>query len=386
MKKIIYIITLNAIHCLSFSQQNVTIKGVITDANNTTIPYASIGILSKNIGTVSNEEGAFIFELTESNLNDTLSVSTIGFTSFKIRIQDFLELNEKVIVLEEEPVLLDEIVLTLPITIVKEALKKLKETTYSKPHQLNVLYRRFSNENKISRFLVEQYIKVLDTGPTSSTFNAIEIAQSRKSNDYRYVKKKQKFHAVEMIAKQNPLRKGISLKKFKWETIDYTSYDGEDVMVVEGKEKVKPQKWIRLYIGYKTRSIYKLEKSDLKAVYIYKKNKDGKLVLSYHNREYVFWETISPYMQKLLKLEKDEIKLSYRHEAVVLGIEYKSKSIRVNDNLSVGKDIGDYNIAYQQNFWNNINLPPDSKFYKTSSKQLELLYGIPLENQFKIPK
>ena len=119
---------------------------------------------------------------------------------------------------------------------------------------------------------------------------------------------------------------------------------------------------------------------------IYKKNKDGKLVLSYHNREYVFWETISPYMQKLLKLEKDEIKLSYRHEAVVLGIEYKSKNIRVNHNLSVGKDIGDYNIEYQSNFWNNINLPPDSKFYKTSSKQLELLYGIPLENQFKTPK
>lgn len=386
MKKIIYLITLNAIHCLSFSQQNVTIKGVITDANNTTIAYASIGILSKNIGTVSNEEGAFIFELTESNLNDTLTVSTIGFSSFNIRIQDYLELNTKVIVLEEEPVLLDEIVLTLPITIVKEALKKLKETTYRKPHQLNVLYRRFSNENNISRFLVEQYIKVLDTGPTSSTFNTIEIAQSRKSNDYRYVKKKQKFHAVEMIAKQNPLRKGISLKKFKWETIDYTSYDGEDVVIIEGKEKGTPQKWIRLYIGYKTRSIYKLEKSDLNAIYIYKKNKEGKLVLSYHNREYVFWETITAYMKQLLKLEKDEIKLSYRHEAIVLGIEYKSKSIRVKNNLSVGKDIGDYNIAYQPNFWNNINLPPDSKFYKTSSKQLELSYGIPLENQFKNAK
>jgi hypothetical protein len=58
----------------------------------------------------------------------------------------------------------------------------------------------------------------------------------------------------------------------------------------------------------------------------------------------------------------------------------------VKNNLSVGKDIGDYNIAYQPNFWNNINLPPDSKFYKTSSKQLELLYGIPLENQFKNAK
>lgn len=386
MKKIIFLIVLNAIHFLSFSQQNVTIEGVIIDVNKTTLPYASISILSKNIGTVSNDDGAFFLELKESNLSDTLTVSTIGFTSFKIKVQDYLNLNEKVIVMEEEPVLLDEIVLTLPVNIVKEALKKLKETAYKKPHQLNILYRRFSNENNSSRFLVEHYIKILDTGPTASTFGMVEITQARKSNDYRFVKKKQEFHAVEMIAKQNPLRKGIILKSFDWEIIDYSSYDGEDVIIIEGKEKENHSKWIRLYIGYDTRSIYKLEKSDLNAVYIYKKNMEGKTVLSYHNREYVFWENVSPYMKTLLKLEQDKIKLSYRHEAVVLGIEYTTKKIKVRHNLSKGKDIGDYNIEYQPDFWKNLNLPPDSKFYKTSSEQLESLYGIPLKAQFELAK
>lgn len=384
LKKIVFLILISAVHISLLAQENISIEGVIFNANKESIPYASIGVLSKYIGTVSNDDGAFYLSLNKSNLNDTITVSTIGYNSFKIKVQDYLDLKDKIIVLEEEPVLLDEIVLTLPMTIVKEALKKLKETSYRKPHQLNILYRRFSNENNTSRFLVEHFIKVLDTGPTSSTFNLIEIAQARKSNDYRFVKEKQKFHAVEMIAKQNPLRNGIILKNFDWQIIDYSSYDGEDVIIIEGKEKENTSKWMRLYIGYKTKSIYKLEKSDLNAVYIYKKDKDDKMILSYHNREHVFWEKVTPYMKNLLKLDSDKIKLSYRHEAVVLGIEYEPKNIKVRHNLSEGVDLGDYDIGYQPEFWKKITLPPDSKFYKTSSKQLESLFGIPLEDQFKI--
>ncbi len=199
-------------------------------------------------------------------------------------------------------------------------------------------------------------------------------------------KKKQEFHAVNMIAKQNPLRKGIALNSFKWKIIDDSSYDGEDVLIIEGKEKKDSSKWIRLYIGDETKSIYKLEKSHLNAVYIYKKNKDGKMVLSYHNREYVFLEEVSPTVKKLLKLKENKIKLSYRHEAIILGIEFDRKKIKVKDNIIPRKDMGDYKIIYESDFWKNLNLPPNSKFYKTSSQQLENLYGIPLETQFKVVK
>lgn len=383
IKNSISLLIVSVIHFSLFAQDTIQVEGVIVDASNETLPYTAIGILSKYIGTVSNDDGAFLLKLDESNLNDTLSFSTMGYKTFKIRIQDYIDLKKEVVILEEDFFLLNDIEIKNPITIVKEALKKLKETTYKKPHQLNILYRRFSNENNTSRFLVEHFIKVLDAGPTSSTFSFIEIAQARMSNDYRFAKKKQQFHAVNMIAKQNPLRKGISLNKFKWKIIDDSSYDGEEVIVIEGKGKKNPSKWIRLYIGDKTKSIYKLEKSDLNAVYIYKKNKDGKMVLSYHNREYVFWEEVNPRMQKLLKLKKNKIKLSYRHEAIVLGIEFERKEIKVRDNILPRIDMGDYKINYKSDFWKGLNLPPNSEFYKTSAKQLENLYGIPIEAQFK---
>ena len=378
---IIFFVSL--VHISVFSQSEIIVESEITDINKQTLAFTSISIMSKSIGTISNEEGRFSLRLTKENLNDTITISTLGFKSFKIKVQDFIDQDIKVVTLEEDLVSLDEIVIQDPASYVKSALKKLKETTYSKGHQLNILYRRFSNENNVSRFLVEHYAKVYDNGPTSREFGPIEIVEARKSNDYRFAKKKQKFHAIKMTAKQNPLRAGISARSYKWKIVDDTSYDGEDVIVLEGTDKNKKNKWIRLYIGSDTSNIYKFEKSDLNAVYIYKKNKDGTMVLSYHNREYVFREKVSPQTKRLLKLEEDEIKLSYRHEAIILGIETDRKKIRVSENIKLGKDIGDYNLKYDPQFWETVSLPPDSKFYKESSNQLENIYGIPLETQFK---
>jgi len=382
IKKTFILVLLCSISFSVLAQDNIEIKGVIVDTNNHVLPYTAVGILSKYIGTVSNEDGAFFLKLDNSNLNDSITFSTMGYKTFKIQVQDYLNLKMDIVTMEEDIFLMDEVELKNPITIVKEAIKNLKETTYKKPHQLNILYRRFSNEDNISRFLVEHYIKVFDTGPTSPAFGSIEIAQARMSNDYRYAKKKQEFHAVNMIAKQNPLRNGISVNKYKWKIVDDSSYDGEDVIVIEGKEKKDVSKWIRLYIGDVTKSIYKLEKSALNATYIYRKNKDGKMVLSYHNREYVFWEEVTPYMKNLLKLDSDKLKLSYRHEAIILGVEFDRKKLKVLDNQIKGKDMGDYIINYKPDFWNNLNLPPDSKFYTNSADQLENLYGIPIETQF----
>ena len=382
-KKNLFIFLVSLVHISVCSQSEIIVESDILDINKQALAFTSISIMSKSIGTISNEEGRFSLRLTKENLNDTITISTLGFKSFKIKVQDFIDQDIEVVTLEEDLVSLDEIVIQDPSSYAKSAFKKLKETTYSKGHQLNMLYRRFSNENNISRFLVEHYVKVYDRGPTSREFGPIEIVEARKSNDYRFAKKKQKFHAIKMTAKQNPLRAGISARSYKWKIVDDTSYDGEDVIVLEGTDKNKKNKWIRLYIGADTSNIYKFEKSDLNAVYIYKKTKDGTMVLSYHNREYVFREKVSAQTKKLLKLKEDEIKLSYRHEAIVLGIETDRKKIRVSENIILGKDIGDYNLKYDQEFWETVSLPPNSKFYKESSKQLENIYGIPIETQFK---
>jgi len=368
-----------------FSQQsNITLNGVIIDSNKNTVPYAAIGILSKAMGTSSNDDGEFYLKLTRENLSDTLTVSSIGYKTFIIKVQDFINLKEKIIVLEEEVVSLGEITLIKPDYYVKNALKNIKKTTLASSHQLTILYRRFSLENNTPRFLVEHFLNVLDRGLTISEFEEVEVLEIRKSVDYRYVKFKQDFHAAVMIAKQNPLRGDFYANDYNWKITGDSSYDGEEIAILEGKEKEKPANWVRLYIGVASFGIYKLEKSHNNATYIYKKNKEGKLYLSYHNREFKSKESITPHLRNLLKLKTNTIDLSYRHEAIVLGVETNWKNINIKSKTKENKlDMGDYNLPYNESFWNNLNMPPDSKFYINNKKELEAIFGVPLLIQYK---
>lgn len=366
--------------------QNINIEGTILDENKNTIPYAAIGIVEKSIGTSSNDDGVFFLKLTSLNLSDTLTVSSIGFKSYKIAVKDYINKKEKTIILVEDVVSLDEITITnvKPNFYVKKALRNIRKTSLDSYHQLSILYRRFSTENYTPRFLVEQYINVLDKGLTLPSFEEIQVVENRKSADYRFVKKKQNFHAVAMIAKQNPLRKDFYANDYKWEIKDYSSYDGEEIAILEGIMKGKPANWVRLFIGVETYGIYKLEKSHLNAVYIYKKNQDGKLYLSYHNREYKSKEPISLYYRNLMKLKSKTMDVSYRHEAIVLGIETNWKNIDIRSNaLKNRTDMGDYTIPYRKDFWKNLSMPPDSKFYLDNKKGLEAIFGVPLEKQYQ---
>jgi hypothetical protein len=362
----------------------ITINGVIIDSGKNTVPYAAIGIISKSIGTSSNDDGEFSLKLSRENLSDTLTVSSIGYKTFKIKVQDYLNQKEKVIILTEEVESLNEITLIKPDYYVKNALKNIKKTSLTSPHQLTILYRRFSTENNTPRFLVEHYANVLDRGFTTSEFEEAEVLESRKSVDYRYVKFKQGFHALIMIAKQNQIRGEFYVNDYNWKITGDSSYDGEEIAILEGRAKSNPGSWVRLYIGVETFGIYKLEQALNNAVNIYKKNKDGKLYLSYHNREYKSKEPITPHLKGLLKLDSNTIDLSYRHEAIVIGIETDWKKINIKSNIKGNNiDMGDYNIPYNENFWNNLSMPPDSKFYIKNKKELESIFGVPLNIQYK---
>ncbi|WP_171032342.1 carboxypeptidase-like regulatory domain-containing protein [Polaribacter aestuariivivens] len=377
-----------------FGQKNIEIEGVVVDESENPIPYAAVGIPSKQIGTATNDDGGFYLKLSADNLSDTLEISTIGFKTYRVKIQDYIDSKTKKITLVENVVTLDAIVLEKTDDIVKKALKKLKKTTLSDKHQMDILYRRSSVENGKTRFLVEHLLNVIDYGPSDIRFDEVGLAEVRKSADYRFAFKKQPVHAIHIMAQVNPLRQDIYVKDYDWERISDTSYDGEDVLVIQGTKKNqkthKSQNWIKFYIGLDTYGIYKVDVSrfaskfaGLTATYIYKKNDEGKLVLSYHNREARFRTPITAQKQKLLNIKNKNIQSSYRHEAIVLKIEKDRKKFEVKNPIYDRKDIGDYEVDYHPEFWKTVVLPPETKFYKKSVKDLESIYGVPLETQFK---
>ena len=227
-------------------------------------------------------------------------------------------------------------------------------------------------------------------GP-SSYIQAFDVLHSRTSSDYRFIKNEQDRHALQFMELNNPLRQGPSIGTYNWKKIEDTFYEGEDVLVLKGTQKNGNS--MTFYIGFDSSKIYKIEKNtiamnigkSLNALYIYKNNNLGKLYLSYHKRQ---WEGavatpdhIKRIMQQAGKKQRQYIPISYRHEVFVLGLEDSDDKIKLQAE-SVQKDMTLYKIPYDKNFWKNISLPPETKFYLNNVKELEGLYDVPIDTQF----
>ena len=113
------------------SRENYTINGRITSGNNV-LMYASIGIVEKNVGTISDDQGIFKLEIPTEFLNEFLTISHIGFVTKKIKIDSILNTDLLKVELEEELISLDEVL------IIAERKKKykLKEFGNKKKHDL----------------------------------------------------------------------------------------------------------------------------------------------------------------------------------------------------------------------------------------------------------
>ena len=375
---------------LVFAQQSTVITGKILDQNGYEVPYAAVGILQKNMGTTSTEDGTFYFRVSNNELEDNLTVSSLGFSNFSIKIKDFLKLEKKEIVLEEQTTNLSEVVVNSIDFYVKNALKKLRDNTVSKNHQLNILYRRWSVEDNLCRFYIEHSINAIDRGP-SSYLVTFSVDHVRTSADYRFVKNEQKLHALKNMEFNNPLRKSINVKSYKWTKTGDSSYDNEDVIIAKGVIENKETLW--LYIGMDSNKIYKLEMEkqpkigkSLIATYVYKKNNKGKLFLSYHQREWKGAAAPSENVKRAMRSNGQTvpkyIPIAYRHEVYVLDIKEDKKRFSVGEMMH-NKDMTKYKTAYDPAYWEKLNIPPNTRFFNKNIGELVDLFGVPLENQFK---
>ena len=120
--KAIFILTLCIILIAfypSFSQNpkpsdNIRLFGVIVDhASEKFLGYASIGILNKPVGTVSDSLGHFELTIGSEYLDDTLQVSMIGYYPVKRLIRELVKVDSSVVVnLTKKVTRLNEVVVS----------------------------------------------------------------------------------------------------------------------------------------------------------------------------------------------------------------------------------------------------------------------------------
>ncbi|WP_033958967.1 carboxypeptidase-like regulatory domain-containing protein [Psychroserpens jangbogonensis] len=177
---------------LSFSQTEL--KNKIVDFT-TLMPIESASIYIKNttIGTVSNQDGKFVLQVSNELQLDTLIISSIGYKSFKIPVNEFDNTEE--IYLEEDIAALDEIILIAenrPTTgndIILKAIERLSENLPDSAYIQKGFLRHKERNSKEFKWLIESAITVYDSGYSSSSEDhlKINVDQVRKSYDLRDV-------------------------------------------------------------------------------------------------------------------------------------------------------------------------------------------------------
>ncbi len=157
------------------------------------IESASIYIKNTTIGTVSNADGKFVLQVPKDLEKDTLIISSIGYKSYKIPVEEFD--NDMEVYLEDDVASLDEIVLiaeTRPESGNDIVLKAIEKLAINMPDSAYIQkgFLRHKERNKLEfKWLIESAITVYDSGYTSNSndYLKINVDQVRKSYDLRDV-------------------------------------------------------------------------------------------------------------------------------------------------------------------------------------------------------
>lgn len=185
------------------------------------IESASVYVKNTTIGTVTNADGNFVVQVPNENIKDTLVISSIGYSTFKVPIENFDA--ELPIYLDEQVASLDEVLIEAEIRpktgndIVLRALEELSETMPDSSYLQKGFLRHKERNKKEFKWLIESAISVYDSGYVSSSKNnlKINVDQVRKSYDLRVVDSMFSFNSY---VNQNSKKKYTKIRRSQVET------------------------------------------------------------------------------------------------------------------------------------------------------------------------
>ncbi|WP_290701072.1 carboxypeptidase-like regulatory domain-containing protein [Lacinutrix sp.] len=177
---------------ITFAQKEIN-NQVVDFFKDEPIESASVYIRSTAIGTITNADGKFVLRIPKDNVTDTLVVSSIGYSTEKIPLEQYDPLEP--IYLVEAVASLDEVVLEAearPKTgneIVLKAIERLPQTMPDSSYIQKGFLRHKERNKKEFKWLIESAISVYDSGYAVSAKKhlKINVDQMRKSYDLRDV-------------------------------------------------------------------------------------------------------------------------------------------------------------------------------------------------------
>lgn len=145
--------------------QDITISATVVDKEtNEPLGYASVGLKSVSIGTVSNVDGQFDFHMPAEYRNEVMVISMLGYKNFEAPVWSMVG-EPQMIRMEKSPIMLEEFVVTDTLKgqdILEIALSRIEQNYPMKPFLLDGFYRDIKKVGGTYISLLEAAVKIYD--------------------------------------------------------------------------------------------------------------------------------------------------------------------------------------------------------------------------------
>ncbi len=159
------------------------IYGKIIDAEtNEPLSFATIGIISRGRGTVTNNNGEFGLKITRDCINDSLSVSYVGYFSRKIPVRQAIG-NNFDIRMTRSYISIPEIIIhnQIPQEIIRKAYNNIPRNFGTTPAGMTAFYREAVMKKSELQIYTEAILQIYKSSYGGTIFNdQVKVVKSRK--------------------------------------------------------------------------------------------------------------------------------------------------------------------------------------------------------------
>ncbi len=383
--------------------QKITLSAKLQDrVTGEPLPFASIGLKAKSIGTISNLQGEFDFHIPAEYRNEILVVSMLGYEKFEAPVWSLVDVKDLVILMDQSTTLLAEVVVYDSINggeILKNAWTHISDNFPMKPYLLDGFYRDVKKVGGEYISLLEAAVKIYDDDYSeprnkSRLKERVKLIEVRKSLGYenKYTQYFGQQNLLEDLLLHNNIRyrqldaKDEFFELMKREPDSY--YNGHEVFVISNEQDFH----LKIFIDKEDYAIIRLDfeigtpgedlarRKGLVSKYIgYKKTIDFK---RYEGKMYLNYITVTStekwYDEKtnLLKFETELIQHLLINEVFT----------NTEERIGATEKMKNYGLQYQdypydKTFWGNYNVIKETPIDRKILEDLEK--HAPLEKQFE---
>ena len=387
--------------CLAAAQKLTISAKVVDKETKEPIIFATIGILGKPIGTITNRQGDFDFYIPIEYRNNDLVISTIGYNNYEAPVWTLLDNKSLVIELEKSITMLQEVVVLDSLKggeILHIALSRIEENYPMKPYMVDGFYRDIKKVSGVYISLLEAAVKIFDEDfktPRNKFKLRERVALLEVRRSLGYANKFTAYFDEDNLLEDLLLHNNVRYRQFPEEEVFFSSlerekdsyYNGHEIFVVSYAKEYK----LIVYIDKKSYSIIHLEYENNQQQPISKKRRlvgkfvNLKRVIDFKEFDHKMYLNFLAIDSKInwYDAKTDELKFETElHQQLLINDIHTNPEERIGTTekmRSYGLQYQD--LPYNKKFWENYNVIKESPLDKKIIEDLEK--EGPLEKQFE---